>query len=157
MLAIYHAKADMTGSALRIFLHNALSACSGDNTGYYELELAPQCDKGKSVYPRFDWDARIGVHIRAFDAAEIISVLRGCEESLEDGKGIFIATVEERVVMRLRHVFEPKPGYVLELTRKDAHGVLEDLTLRIFLSHTEASAILMAMESTFGKLCFLDA
>lgn len=157
MLAIYHAKADKSGSALRILLYNASCACNDDCTGHYELELAPQCDKGKHLFPRFDWDARIEVDIRALDAAEIIGVLRGYEESLGDGKGIFFVTSDERIVLRLRHVIEPNPGYKLELTRIDANGVLEDQTLRIFLSPTEASAILMAMESTFGKLCFIDA
>lgn len=157
MLAIYHAKRDVSGSAMRIFLHNASGACNDDCTGHYELELAPQCDKGLSLLPRFDWDACIKVDIYAIDAAEIISVLRGYEESLGDGKGIFFSTSEERIVLKFRHVIEPQPGYVLELTRIDANGVLEDQTLRIFLSPTEASAILMAMESTFGKLCFIDA
>jgi len=148
-LTYYHANGKGTGSALAIELHPA----HDEVAGHFTAILAPQKTPPEASLPTFDWDNAVVVKLGVSDICEMLQVLRGYAESIEDGRGLFHRTREASIVIRFSHVIEPRPGYMLEIG-KTTDG--ETRTLRIMLSPSEALALSLAIETSVSRIVFGD-
>ncbi|MBR4615902.1 MAG: hypothetical protein IKO55_09880 [Kiritimatiellae bacterium] len=152
-LCFYHANAKGTGSAVKMNLHPA-----HDNTdGSIMLTIANQLTIGdrtaqKPTFATFDWDNAICVKLDFGDLSLVLQVLRGMQESINDGKGLYHRSHRGATVIRLTHRIEPSPGYILEVCRKpfDA-GEAEGRACFTF----SASEALGVCEALTGAMCFV--
>ncbi len=138
-----------TGSALRLELHPAHDQTNGS----IFATLAPQKTVGLSngterTLPTFDWEKTITIKFDIMDLTQILQVLRGCTESIADGKGLFHRSTTANAVIKFEHRIEPVPCYVLDVSRKPFDGDVERIcfTLRtaeaFALSEVIANALL---------------
>lgn len=153
-LAFYHANARGTGCAMKLSLHPA----HDDTDGCIMMTMANQLTIGdrcapNPVYPKFDWDGRLTVKLDFADLSRIVQVFRGERESLSDGKGLFHQTARFSTCIVLRHVVEPESCYSFELYRKSRDGK-DESSARIVLSDAEALGLCLAIEGSFGVICF---
>jgi len=153
-LAFYHANAKGTGCAMKLALHPA----HDDVDGCIMMTMAGQltvgdCRGPNPVYPRFDWDGRLTVKLDFSDLTRIVQVFRGERESVEDGKGLYHTTSRFTTRIALRHLVEPSSCYSLELYRSSRDGK-DESSARIVLSDGEALGLRLAVESSFGVICF---
>lgn len=152
-LAFYHANPKGTGAAIRFELHPA----HDDVDGSVFATLANQLTIGdrraaQPVYPRFDWENSVTVKLDFSDLTKMLQVFRGECESIEEGKGLFHQSLRGTTTIKLSHVVEVMPGYVLEIYRggrpeSEASG-------RIFFHPNEALGLAAALESSMGVICF---
>ncbi len=155
-LALYHANGKGTGGALQLELHPA-----HDNTdGCIMMQLANQMTVGdlrgpNPTYPRFDWEGAVCVKLDFNDLTKILQVLRGECESLEDGKGLYHRSPRASTRIVLRHMVEPRPGYMLEVYRNGlAQNPAEEKSARVFLPPNEALGVMAAIEGSMSVVCF---
>lgn len=142
-LSFYHARADGTGSAMKLELVPATDS----NDGYFILSLADQCSTSGALYPRFDWDNRIAVRLFVDDICKVLQVFRGETESIEDGRGIFHRRADGTMAFRMRHMIEPVCGYHIELRTDESAS-------SIVLSHSEGLGACLAIEQSLGIVTF---
>lgn len=150
---ICHANARGTGSALKLELHPA-NANAG---GYILAKIAKQktvaaYNGGTPVFATFDWEHPIDAKLGVDELAQVLMVLHGQTESIEDGKGVFHRTREANMVIKFCHMIEPRPGYMLSVSKKPFDGELVDAF--IVLRVPEAIVLSCALEQSFGKLVF---
>lgn len=81
------------------------------------------------------------------DIAHMLCVFRGMEESVNNGNGI------QRLgsVLKLEHIIEPLPCYILSINEKDCEGMKH---LHIVLGQYEALELTLALEGLMSKLVF---
>ena len=145
---VCHPNGRGTGSALKLTLHPA----QGSASGYMTAKIAKQktvaeYNGGKPVFATFDWENPIEVRLCVDDLAQIVMVLRGQIESIEDGKGVFHRTREANMVIKFSHMIEPRPGYIFSVSKKP-------LDAFIMLRETEAVVLSFALEHVFAALVF---
>lgn len=150
--AYYHANMKGTGSVCRLELHPAHE----DVSGSIFITLAPQKTVGSfkggvQVFPTFDWEKRIVMKMERSDLSQIIQVLRGMRESLNDGKGIFHRSVRANTVIKFNHQIEPKAGYLLSASRKTVEGSL--LNCWFFFDVDEALTLMLTLEQAMLYIC----
>ena len=153
--SIYHPNGKGTGSAIDLKLIPA----NGISDGSVVLTLAPQRDVASRegvvrIFPTFEWADAIGLRLTAMDIGHVLSVLRGCEESIADGLGLIHVTKEWRAKMTLEHVVEPVPAYRLTAFCKKNDGT--EQKVGISLSHAEACVLESALSASMGRICFGD-
>ena len=153
-LALYHANGKGTGGAIKMTLHPA----HDDTDGCIMLTMANQLTIGdrrgpNPTFPRFDWDGRLTVKLDFTDLTEMLMVFRGERESIGDGKGLFHTTSQFMTSINLRHIVEPTSCYSLELFRSSRDGQGESRA-RFILAPNEALGISLAIEKSFGVICF---
>ena len=134
---IYHPNDKGTGSALRLELHPAHDQTDGS----IFAAIAPQKTSESEPYPSMDWDKAISVKFDIIELAQILQVLRGCTESIADGKGLFHRTIKGNTVVRFVHFIEPVCGYKLDITRRPLSCEEEAAHLSFCLTQTEAFAL----------------
>ena len=160
-LAFYHPNAKGTGCALKLSLHPA----HDDRDGCIMMTLANQLTLGdrraaNPVFPTFDWEGRLTVKLDFSDLTQIVQVFRGERESLADGKGLYHTTSKFSTRIALRHLVEPTPCYPFEVYRSARSGSAvgdagaADTSARIVLSESEALGLCLAIETSFGVVCF---
>lgn len=146
---MYHPNARGTGSAMKL----ELAPAKGEIDGSMSVTLAPQVSVGSSVTnPGFDWTKSVSVKLTIFELARFIQVLRGMEESIEDGKGLFHRTTTANIVVKFEHRIEPIPGYLLDVSEKPYDGDVKRVWFH--LRQNEALAILMVIEQSLSMLAF---
>ena len=150
---MYHPNGKGTGSALRLELYPAHDQTSGS----IYATLAPQKTVGartaeEVTYPTFDWEKTITIKLDIMDLAQILQVLRGCTESLADGKGLFHRSLTANAVIKFEHRIEPVPCYLLEVSRKPVVGDVERIWF--MLRTTEAFALSEAISHALVYLAF---
>ena len=155
MIGLYHPNGKGTGSAITIDTE------SGSTYNYVHLKLARQKTVAMrtadgETFPTFDWEHQTEVHLKIVDVAEMLQVFRGCQESIADGKGLFMRDANGHAIVKLEHRIEPVHGYVLEVSSK-AEGSDETEKTHFFFRTTEAFAVALALEQSMGKLAFGDA
>lgn len=144
-LTMYHANAHGTGSALTLELVPA----ANEVEGAIIWRLAPQ----KSESSTFDWMRSIEARLHLVELADVLRVFRGEQESIADGKGLFIRRDNNYTVVRLRHTLEPCQGYeIAMIDRNLASGVVRDC--RIWISRSEAVALCCAVEQSLARVAF---
>lgn len=152
IFTIYHPNAKGTGSALK-FIPRAAKYIKGP--GNLILSIALQTSTGNKVegepsIPRFDWDKEIEVYLDPFEVMEIIRVIKGEQEAINDGKGIY--SQREHCALDVRHHIDPVPHYAVTLTTTEQGGARE--TRGINLTPTEAETICLALTYAMGPMVF---
>lgn len=153
-LAFYHANGKGTGCAAKFTLHPA----TAEADGCFFVRMANQTSLGDRlanppVYPSFDWDNGIDFKLCFADVCEVLRVLLGETESIQDGKGLYHCLADGRnICIRLRHMVEPISGYSLEVSQHVGQG--NDNSARIVLSPTEALGLCLALEYSMGQIVF---
>lgn len=148
-MRMYHPNARGTGSAMKL----ELAPAEGGIDGSISVTLAPQVSVGSSVTnPGFDWTKSVSVNLNIFELARFIQVLRGMEESIEDGKGLFQRTTTANMVVKFEHHIEPVPGYLLDVFAKPYDGDVKRVWFN--LRKEEALALLILIEQSLSMLAF---
>ena len=155
-LRLYHANGKGTGGAIQMELHPA----HDEFDGCIMMQVAGQMTVGdlrgpNPTYPRFDWDGSVCVKLDFNDLTKMLQVFRGETESLEDGKGLYHRSVRASTRIVLRHMIDPRPGYLLEVYRSGAgQDPAEEKSARVFLPPNEALGVSLAIEDSMGVVCF---
>ena len=147
-----HANVKGTGSACTFELHPA-----HDNTaGSIFLTLAAQksvggMQGGKRVFSTFDWENKIVVKLDRGDLAQILQVLRGMQESIGDGKGLFHQSANANTIIKFTHQIDPYPGYFLAVSRKFQDGRLSQCYF--IFDPSEAFTLMLTLEHALVYIC----
>ena len=149
----YHPNGKGTGSALQLELHPAHE----DTEGSVFLTMAPQRTVGKrmeddTVHPTFDWRNAVCLKLDLMDLAQILQVLRGVQESLADGKGLFHRSANGSAVIKFEHRIEPIPGYMLDVSKKPLIGDVSRVCF--FFRPAEAFACALMLEHALVYVAF---
>jgi len=149
----YHPNGKGTGSALQLELHPAHE----DTEGSVFLTMAPQRTIGMrtaddTVHPTFDWRNAVCLKLDLMDLAQILQVLRGVQESLADGKGLFHRSSNASAIIKFEHRIEPVPGYLLDVSKKPLTGDL--MRVSFFFRPAEAFACALMIEQALVYVAF---
>jgi hypothetical protein len=149
----YHPNGKGTGSALQLELHPAHE----DTEGSVFLTMAPQRTIGMrtaddTVHPTFDWRNSVCLKLDLMDLAQILQVMRGVQESLADGKGLFHRSSNASAIIKFEHRIEPVPGYLLDVSKKPLTGDL--LRVNFFFRPAEAFACALMLEQALVYVAF---
>ena len=149
----YHPNGKGTGSALQLELHPAHE----DTEGSVFLTMAPQRTIGMrmaddTVHPTFDWRNAVCLKLDLMDLAQILQVLRGVQESLADGKGLFHRSSNASAIIKFEHRIEPVPGYLLDVSKKPLAGEL--MRVSFFFRPAEAFACALMLEQALVYVAF---
>jgi len=149
----YHPNGKGTGSALQLELHPAHE----DTEGSVFLTIAPQRSIGvrmdtDTVHPTFDWRNAICLKLNLMDLAQLLQVLRGVQESLADGKGLFHRSSNASAIIKFEHRIEPVPGYLLDVSKKPLAGELRHVSF--FFRAAEAFACALMLEQALVYVAF---
>ena len=150
--AYFHASPKGTGSACKLELHPA----HDDVAGSIFVQLAMQktvgsYQAGTQIFPTFDWENKITLKLDRTDLSQIIQVLRGMRESINDGKGIFHRSANANTIIKFYHQIEPKSGYMLSASRKTMDGVLTGCWF--FFDVDEALTLMLSLEQAMLYVC----
>lgn len=105
-MIIAHPGCKHTGSRLIV----SITPAADEKEGCLTLRLQKQV----SDYI-WDIDNEAVIDLNQIDIAKFIAVMRGYEESIDDGKGIWYRTDESYCHAYFRHKIEPTPGYTLTI------------------------------------------
>ena len=154
-LTYYHPNSKNTGSALQLELHPAHDAVGGS----LFADLAPQRTAGVrdargevKTFPSFDWRNKLSVKLDLTDLVQVLSVFRGIQESIADGKGLFHRSSSAVTAIHLEHRIDPTPGYSFDIWRKPNEG--EARRGGFFFSPAEACGLSIAIEQVIGVIAF---
>ena len=152
-LKIYHPNAKGMGSALTLELHPAHDEVAGS----IFATLTPQktaggYENGMRILPTFNHEAEIGVRLDANELAQMIEVLRGYKEKLNDGRGFFHRTTTANNCITFEHQIEPVPCYTFNVTRTEVNG--ETRRIGITLSMSEAIVLNEAISQSLVYVAF---
>ena len=118
-LAFYRANPKGTGCAVKMNLHPA----HDDTDGCIMLTMANQQTVGNRMgpnptFPTFDWENAITVKLDFNDLTQVLQVLRGETESINDCKGLYHRSPRGVTGIRFSHLIDPVSGYSLDISRK---------------------------------------
>jgi len=152
-LSYYHANAKGNGSALQMELHPAHDEVAGS----VFLTIARQKTigsraPGNVVMPSFDWVNRGVFKLDASDLSQILQVMRGIQENIADGKGLFHRSSTATTVIKFEHRIEPRPGYAFDIWRKPNDG--EQTHYYFTFDPSEAFFLMLALEQSAGVIAF---
>lgn len=145
---IFHPNTKGTGTALTIVPHLS----ERENEGYIILGLAAQTstgniEEGKPTFLESDWENLFAKKLDPIEVMEVIRVLRGERESINDGKGI----VCDGAILNVQHLCEPTAHFAVTIERREG-GKVEKRG--IDLSLTEAGMIELALSYAMGPIVF---
>ena len=120
-LAFYRANPNGTGCAVKMNLHPA----HDDTDGCIMLTMANQLTVGNRMgpnptFPTYDWEHAIKVKLDFDDLTQVLQVLRGETESINEGRGLYHSSPRGVTRIRLSHPVNPVPGYALDISRETA-------------------------------------
>lgn len=147
-LKLYHPNAKGTGSALSIECVPA----HNDKSGYFGFVIYPQNPTNENL--TFNAESAVGFALDFLGASQLLQVLRGEVESLNEGKGICLESKSCAVRVTFRHQVEPYGCYVLEVfaikkddSKEERHGIFT-------FSNAEACGICEVLASTLHIITF---
>ena len=88
----------------------------------------------------------------ASDLSQILQVMRGIQESIADGKGLFHRSVNATTVIKFEHRIEPRPGYAFDVWKKPHDG--EQQHYYFTFDPSEAFFLMLALEQSAGVIAF---
>lgn len=142
---IEHPNARGTGAALCMELIPAEKA----RPGSLHFTLAPQ----KTQPMGFGWGREsLEMYLSPVEAAELLMVLRGHTESIEDGKGIYWRDENASKVFSACHAIEPLPGYIISITEAEHGGDPRQTSIR--LTPAEGIALEAAITGGMKEMMF---
>ena len=130
-------------------LHPAHDDIDGSIMVTFANQIAPDDAKsdapgdGYRRFARFDWQNRITIKLDFSDLCRILQVFRGECESIEDGKGLIHSSPGFLTKIQLRHIQEPKHGFMFEVYKNATDK-----------SGAEAYGLAMSFEASIGIICF---
>ena len=154
-LCFYHANQKGTGSAVKMNLHPA-----HDNAdGCIMLSIANQRTVGDRTGPAptfstFDWEGAIHVKLDFGDLTQMLQVLRGECESINEGKGLYHRSSKAATSIRLAHLIEPVSGYMLDVCRKQNDANEDGTRARMLFGTAEALGLQEAIASSMYLIAF---
>ena len=153
--SICHPSPSGKGSAVRFEMHPA----HGRTSGYIMLEIARQKSVASvqgevPVFATFDWENKICCKLFLDDLAQMIMVLRGMQESIADGKGLFKRTDAHKTVVQFHHQIEPRPCYCLNVAQNDEEGNGDIQRASFLFRPEEAVWFSLALEGAMSALVF---
>lgn len=137
-MIISHPNSKSTGSRLIV----SITPATDEKEGCLMLRLQKQV----SDYI-WDIDNESYIDLNQIDIAKFIAVMRGYEESIDDGKGIWHRTDESYCHACFRHRIEPIPGYALSVDNGNG-------PIQIFLSNYEAISLCEVMQVALYHVVF---
>lgn len=150
----YRANGKGTGSAVKISLHPAHDDVAGSVFATVAMQRSVGSMQGTMpIYPTFDWQNGICVKLDRADLSQILQVLRGMQESIQEGRGLFHRSNVGTTVIRFSHQIDPNPGYLLSLSRKGVNQV-ETTNAFYFFDMNEAFTLMLALERSILYVCF---
>lgn len=151
-MKLYHENRRGTGTAVNIYM--SLGALVFD-VARQDPNVERYLPAGGRFVSSFDWGDSQAFRLNGIEAAQILEVLRGCAESVCDGKGIVQRTGPRSVNIRFEHVIEPVPGYrftgIVKASPKEEGDVRE-----FFFTTSEGFALSVALEGTIKEMFFYD-
>ena len=142
-IKIEHANAHGTGSALEV------EAVKGNGLIF---SLKPQKD---IVPPTFDNENEVAFLLTFSEIGELLSVMRGIQESIREGRGIPHRGTINCSRIQFTHEIEPRHGYRLTIA-SGLVGASELDRCYIFLDTYEALSLCVAIESYMGGVFLAD-
>jgi hypothetical protein len=153
-LSFYHPNGRGTGCAVQFELHPAHGAEDGYIMATFAKQKTVGARDGNAVtYPRFDWANKITVKLYMGELMEMLQTFRGCQKSIQDGKGIFQRTEEKAIVFNTSHRIEPQPSYCVEVSQRLV-GSDEIDRAYIMLTISEGLALSLCIEQSLGLIAF---
>lgn len=154
--AYYHANLKGTGSAVRFSLHPAHDFTAGSVfvTLARQLTVAGRQPDGSMAFATFDWKNSISLKLDRSDLSQILQVLRGMQESIADGKGLFHVSPSGQASIRFEHRIEPKPSYVLSVLKKGTAPGSEPKNGYFIFDVDEAFVLMLSLEQAMLYVCF---
>ena len=148
-MTLFHPNGKGTGCAMKLELRPAEREVDGS----VFVTLSPQKTVGSSVTnPTFDWDNPVTAKLDILELTQMLQVLRGMQESIDDGKGLFHRTADANKVIKFEHRIEPVPGYWLDISEKPFDGELRRVGM--FICTYEANAICIILEQAMIYMAF---
>lgn len=152
--ALYHASPKGIGGALKMALHPAHDAVDGSIWVTLANQLTIGDRRGPNpIYPRFDWENSISIKLDFNDLCQLLQVLRGECEAINDGKGLYHSSASGTTRIVFRHLIEPVSCYSLEVYRSPRNGG-EDQNAHFTFSACEAGGICDAIADSMGVIAF---
>ena len=153
-LAFYRASAKGTGSAVKMKLHPA----HDDTDGSIMLTIANQKTVGSRMGPNptfstFDWENAMTVKLDFNDLTQILQVLRGETESINEGKGLYHRSPLGLTGIRFSHMVDPVSGYALDVSRR-ASKEGEETRAHFLFNSAEALGICEAITGAMYIVAF---
>ena len=150
---LVHANAKNTGSAVDMIVRPATE----QEVGYLMVSFAPQktvaeISCGKRIMPTFNYERKIGVKLTIFEVAQIVGVLDGHQESLEDGKGLYHKSSKGVAVIGLTHKVESAVGYWFSVKRNPNES--DEQKVGIFLSPVEGRTLSIILKQAMFYMGF---
>lgn len=138
-MIIAHPNFKSTGSRLIV----SITPATDEKEGFLTLQLQNQVPDNNR------WDEENGtvIDLNQNDIAKFVAVMRGYEESIDDGKGIWYRTDESYCRAHFRHRIEPTPGYALLVDNGNG-------PIQIFLSNYEAISLCEVMQVALYHVVF---
>ena len=138
-LSFYHANAKGTGCAVQLRLHPAHDYTDGS----IWLKIANQMTVGNPMGPNptfstFDWENAMNVKLDFNDLCQVLQVFRGECEAINEGKGLYHRSPLGQTTIKLKHLVDPVPGYLLEVYRASSKGKEADGHAGMLLKPAEA-------------------
>jgi len=150
--AYFHASPKGTGSACKFELHPAYETAAGCIFVQMALQKTVGSRQGgMQIFPTFDWANGITLKLDRSDLSQIIQVLRGMKESINDGKGLFHRSSNANTVIKFHHQIEPQSGYMLSASRKTVDGVLTGCWF--YFDVNEALTLMLSLEQAMLYVC----
>lgn len=129
-----------TGTAM----HCAVIPAQGGMSGRVDIHIDPQ--ETMEAKDRFRWGEGPHFQLDLLGVEEVLMVLRGYQESIRDGKGLFLRKGEKAGSLNFDHVVEPTPGYILTIANRVTPDG-ETKRLSFHFGVTEGLAFGTALES----------
>ena len=142
----FHPNMTNTGSVVKFMLTPASTGFDG----YFFVKMAKQT--AIKPIPAFDFDNAVSFKLTRDDLAQVLYVLRGMEESIMDGKGLFHRSAKSSTTIRFEHRIEPRPGYTLTVIRKPSDGAPIEISFTFTMS--EAFTLMLSLEKALVYVCF---
>lgn len=156
-ITFYHPSAKGTGCAANISIVPAKNNDPFYDEGYLMIMLANQLQTSAegTSYPRFDWDNHAFVELNFIKVSQLMQVLHGECESLNEGKGIYFTTPNGSQLLRFSHIVDPVAGYRLEIIVTDRETKAEKKFLFVF-NCAEACGLCEALSGALTRIAFGD-
>lgn len=137
-MIIAHPNFKSTGSRLIV----SITPAADEKEGFLKLRLQKQV----SEYI-WDIDNESYIDLNQIDIAKFIAVMRGYEESIDDGKGIWYRTDKSYCHVYFRHIIEPTSGYILDIDNGNG-------PIKIYLNIYEAISLCEVMQVALYHIVF---
>ena len=153
-LAFYRANPKGTGCAVKMNLHPA----HDDTDGCIMLTMANQLTVGNRMgpnptFPTYDWEHALTVKLDFNDLTQVLQVLRGETESINEGKGLYHRSPRGVTNIRLSHLVDPVSGYALDISRRSGKEG-EETRAHFLFNSAEALGICEAITGAMYIVAF---